>query len=100
MTLYYNWGDDYHDDEYEYECDYTQKDIEDYIQSQFNISKEAFKRLEESGYFYAEALEEDDFFKEYLKEKYEKDAIAEAEDAAEYARDPWGYYGVSIHDFI
>ena len=105
MILNYSWGE-YDEVEYEYEVD-TDDVIELAIQfyaDEFskNISdREVVEKVIKELINYDLLLfEEDDEFMSYLKEYFEDAAMEEYEDAREYARDPMGYYGMHISDFI
>lgn len=50
--------------------------------------------------FINDCLDEDDDFIDMAKDMFRDDAYEEYKETMEYRRDPYGYYGVHISDFI
>ena len=105
MILDYSWGE-YDEVEYEYEVD-----IDDVIELAIQFYADEFSKnisdreivekvIKELINYDLLVFEQDDEFMSYLKEYFEDAAAEEYEDGREYARDPMGYYGMHISDFI
>lgn len=102
MNLHYCWGE-YGEIEYDYEV--SDSDIIDcaidYYCDIFDVDAahcgKLIQRLIEEDLL---LFEEDDEFIDYLKDQFEDAAAEERAEGIEYARDPMGYYGMHISDFI
>lgn len=105
MILHYSWGE-YDEVEYEYEVS-----IDNVVELAIQFYADEFSKtvsdrelvekvIKELINYDLLVFEQDDDFMDYLKEHFEDEAMEEYEDAREYARDPMGYYGMHISDFI
>lgn len=126
MELHYQWGDEYHDNDYDYEI--TFEELKRFIKDILSSSEiiEFIDNViddEEKEYYGLSSIEDitnlwisdkysvyeiienhgNEFysdFEEELLEYFEEDAVEQCKDEEEYNRDPLGYYGMSWKDFI
>lgn len=113
MTIMYNFGDDYHDECFEYELDdlgdfidsLSTDELIDFAMNHLNKDDELRDELLSNDFLLKEVINdfEDDFIEEYrdsIEDFYRDDAFEQYEDCKEYSRDPYSYYGVSRKDFF
>ena len=122
MIIRYNIGDEYHDDEFEYECDLedfietlSKDELVDFIYEVLDSTTIVNWELPENNEELRELLNNDedllrdlvneyynelyDWFEDDIKDFFYEDAMECYSDAKEYARDPYAYYGGSRKDF-
>lgn len=104
MIISYCFNDD---DFYEFEVDYSMKEVYNYLKNELAYSEipaehieGVLKELYNADLLDLYALEQDEYFIEYMRELYMDDAYEAYKEACDYERDPLGYHGLSVHDFI
>ena len=96
--LVYQFGDEYHDDEYSYYVDYG--DIYDFLEDEFakdyGLKKQVAKDIIDDLFLW-DTLEE--IYEEAILEHWYAEALEQQRDDKEYDSDIYSYYGVSRNDF-
>lgn len=91
MKLYYTFVENCNEYDFEFEVDYS--DVVDLIRDDLDADGVDIEDDEAVNEYIEMAMDD-------IKEHFYDAAYDEWRDCHEYEKDPWGYYGFSIHDFI